>query len=213
TPRHIKPREVEAALRAIPGVTGAHDLHIWSLTQSRVSLSVHLTLSATQPVQPPPLHAATATATATTEDDGSCDRAGGGTVCCDGDDNHAEGGGGDIGGEGRATTLRDYARVLESAQELLCARYGIHHATIQLDPAGASGSVSVSGGGGPARGARGEEEFLLSMRPPGDGGGGGGGDGADEAAAAAAAAWTAAAADEEARFFHDHCEPSMCRRE
>ncbi|KAI9328040.1 cation efflux protein, partial [Zopfochytrium polystomum] len=88
TPVHIDPTQVEAALLEIPFVEGVHDLHIWSLTQSHVSMSVHLSIS--------PL----------------------------------------------ITTLDDYARILARAQQTLCDNFGIHHATIQIDPIRATASAT-----------------------------------------------------------------------
>ncbi|OGO51218.1 MAG: cation transporter, partial [Chloroflexi bacterium RBG_16_68_14] len=41
TPAHIDPREVERALTGTPGVTGLHDLHIWTVTSGLVALSCH----------------------------------------------------------------------------------------------------------------------------------------------------------------------------
>src|SRR3546814_13202796 len=45
-PRHLSLREVRAAIGAAPGVSGVHDLHVWSLTSDDASLPVH--------VAPPP---------------------------------------------------------------------------------------------------------------------------------------------------------------
>mmetsp|Transcript_7084 Transcript_7084/g.26056 ORF Transcript_7084/g.26056 Transcript_7084/m.26056 type:complete len:456 (+) Transcript_7084:40-1407(+) len=42
TPRHIKLHEVQNGLAAIPGVSGVHCLHVWSLAPKIVLLSVHL---------------------------------------------------------------------------------------------------------------------------------------------------------------------------
>lgn len=42
-PRGIDVDEVRDAIAATPGVTGLHDLHIWSITTARVCLSVHVT--------------------------------------------------------------------------------------------------------------------------------------------------------------------------
>lgn len=40
-PRHIETEEVERALRALPGVEGVHDLHVWTVTSGLVALSCH----------------------------------------------------------------------------------------------------------------------------------------------------------------------------
>lgn len=45
TPDGIDPEEVENALRGLDGVTDVHDLHIWSLSVGKPSLSVHLLTS------------------------------------------------------------------------------------------------------------------------------------------------------------------------
>jgi cobalt-zinc-cadmium efflux system protein len=43
-PAHIDPRAVEAYLAALPGVTGVHDLHIWSMSTTEVALTAHVIL-------------------------------------------------------------------------------------------------------------------------------------------------------------------------
>lgn len=42
TPRHIDAHEVRAAMCAVDGVSGVHDLHIWTVTLGLVSLSAHV---------------------------------------------------------------------------------------------------------------------------------------------------------------------------
>ncbi|WP_367395205.1 cation diffusion facilitator family transporter [Cupriavidus sp. Agwp_2] len=41
-PEDIKIDIVEAALRAVDGVTSIHDLHVWALTSGKISLTVHI---------------------------------------------------------------------------------------------------------------------------------------------------------------------------
>lgn len=43
-PAHIDPRAVEAYLATLPGVTGVHDLHIWSMSTTEVALTAHVIL-------------------------------------------------------------------------------------------------------------------------------------------------------------------------
>ena len=43
-PAHLAIDEIRAALKEIPGVTDVHDLHLWSLTQGKDSMSGHLVL-------------------------------------------------------------------------------------------------------------------------------------------------------------------------
>jgi cobalt-zinc-cadmium efflux system protein len=41
TPPHIDLKEVAAAITGIPGVTGVHDLHVWTVTSGVVAMSGH----------------------------------------------------------------------------------------------------------------------------------------------------------------------------
>jgi zinc transporter 2/zinc transporter 4 len=41
-PRHIKPDEIENSLLEIPGVIAVHDLHIWTLSPGKSSLTAHV---------------------------------------------------------------------------------------------------------------------------------------------------------------------------
>src|SRR5690606_2854927 len=41
-PGHIDVDEVREALHRVPGVTSAHDLHVWTITSGMVSLSAHV---------------------------------------------------------------------------------------------------------------------------------------------------------------------------
>jgi len=45
TPEAFNPEEIEKELRRLKDVTAVHDLHIWSLTMGKPSLSVHLTVT------------------------------------------------------------------------------------------------------------------------------------------------------------------------
>jgi cobalt-zinc-cadmium efflux system protein len=40
-PRHVDVRQLEGALKAVPGVEGIHDLHVWTVTSGFVALSCH----------------------------------------------------------------------------------------------------------------------------------------------------------------------------
>ena len=42
TPKRIEPDQVSRALEKLPGVTGTHHLHIWSLSTTETALTVHL---------------------------------------------------------------------------------------------------------------------------------------------------------------------------
>ncbi|MGB8962526.1 MAG: cation diffusion facilitator family transporter [Pseudonocardiaceae bacterium] len=42
TPRGVDTAEVDRVLRAVPGVRGVHDLHLWTITSSRHAVSAHL---------------------------------------------------------------------------------------------------------------------------------------------------------------------------
>lgn len=42
TPHDIDPEKLTADLLAIPGVVSCHELHLWSLTVGKASMSVHL---------------------------------------------------------------------------------------------------------------------------------------------------------------------------
>jgi len=41
-PAHLDPRRVRAAIARLPGVAGVHDLHVWTITTGRDSLSAHV---------------------------------------------------------------------------------------------------------------------------------------------------------------------------
>jgi len=47
-PRGIDQRAVEAYLRALPGVSDIHDLHIWGLSTTETALTVHLACDAAE---------------------------------------------------------------------------------------------------------------------------------------------------------------------
>jgi cobalt-zinc-cadmium efflux system protein len=44
-PAHLSFEAVGRALAALPGVSGVHDLHVWTMSAERVALSAHLTLA------------------------------------------------------------------------------------------------------------------------------------------------------------------------
>jgi cobalt-zinc-cadmium efflux system protein len=44
-PAHLDVVEVERAIRAVPGVADAHDLHVWRISDAFDALSVHVVLS------------------------------------------------------------------------------------------------------------------------------------------------------------------------
>lgn len=44
-PTHIKPEEVEKSLLAIKGVVAIHDLHIWTLSPGKSSLTAHILIN------------------------------------------------------------------------------------------------------------------------------------------------------------------------
>jgi cobalt-zinc-cadmium efflux system protein len=43
-PPHIDPTAVRAHLASLPGVTGVHDLHIWSMSTTETALTSHLVM-------------------------------------------------------------------------------------------------------------------------------------------------------------------------
>jgi cobalt-zinc-cadmium efflux system protein len=43
-PAHVDVHQLEGALKAVPGVSGVHDLHVWTLTSGWVALSAHCEL-------------------------------------------------------------------------------------------------------------------------------------------------------------------------
>nr|MBA3673069.1 cation transporter [Gemmatimonadaceae bacterium] len=49
TPTGIDPDLVRESLAAVPGVRAIHDLHIWSITSGRVSLSAHVDVDGSRP--------------------------------------------------------------------------------------------------------------------------------------------------------------------
>jgi cobalt-zinc-cadmium efflux system protein len=42
TPRHLDMRQIEAAMRAVPGVDSLHDVHVWSITSGFDAMSGHV---------------------------------------------------------------------------------------------------------------------------------------------------------------------------
>lgn len=44
-PGHIQPEAIEKSLLNIPGVVAIHDLHIWTLSPGKSSLTAHITVS------------------------------------------------------------------------------------------------------------------------------------------------------------------------
>lgn len=44
TPTHLDAGDVEAAIRAVPGVRDVHDLHVWTIASGAYSLTVHVVL-------------------------------------------------------------------------------------------------------------------------------------------------------------------------
>lgn len=45
TPGHIEPEAIEKSLLQIPGVIAVHDLHVWTLSPGKSSLTAHITVS------------------------------------------------------------------------------------------------------------------------------------------------------------------------
>jgi cobalt-zinc-cadmium efflux system protein len=45
-PRNVDPHDVRAFLQKLPGVTGVHDLHIWSMSTTETALTAHLVVPA-----------------------------------------------------------------------------------------------------------------------------------------------------------------------
>ena len=43
-PQHLSYEEIGSALAKLPGVTGVHDLHIWTMSADRPALSAHLNI-------------------------------------------------------------------------------------------------------------------------------------------------------------------------
>ena len=51
-PEAIQPADVKAALLAMPGVQGLHDLHIWSMSTTETALTCHLVMPGGHPGDP-----------------------------------------------------------------------------------------------------------------------------------------------------------------
>ncbi|KAI9275575.1 cation efflux family-domain-containing protein [Phascolomyces articulosus] len=45
TPGHIEPEAIERSLKKIPGVVAVHDLHVWTLSPGKSSLTAHITVA------------------------------------------------------------------------------------------------------------------------------------------------------------------------
>lgn len=59
SPGHLQLDAIETALRSLDGVREVHDLHVWTLSSGRVSLSVHLIVEAAAVASGEVLHEAT----------------------------------------------------------------------------------------------------------------------------------------------------------
>jgi len=44
-PTGMQVEQIDQALRAVPGVAGLHDLHVWALSSGRNSLSAHIVIA------------------------------------------------------------------------------------------------------------------------------------------------------------------------
>jgi cobalt-zinc-cadmium efflux system protein len=49
TPATIDPAEVSAAMGEVEGISGVHDLHIWTVTSGLIALSAHVDMDGTRP--------------------------------------------------------------------------------------------------------------------------------------------------------------------
>jgi len=78
TPAELRPQEIAKAILAVPGVRGAHDLHVWTVTSGLYALTGHILAS------------------------------------------------GDV-------TVHDASHLVERVQAMLRDRFGIAHATLQVD--------------------------------------------------------------------------------
>jgi cobalt-zinc-cadmium efflux system protein len=78
TPADMRPVEIADAIRAVPGVRGVHDLHVWTVTSDLIVLTGHLSVA------------------------------------------------GDA-------TVQEAARIVDAVQDRLRERFGIAHATLQVD--------------------------------------------------------------------------------
>jgi cobalt-zinc-cadmium efflux system protein len=46
TPAHIDVDKLRDALMSVPGATGVHDIHVWTITSGFVAMSAHVQVSA-----------------------------------------------------------------------------------------------------------------------------------------------------------------------
>jgi cobalt-zinc-cadmium efflux system protein len=51
SPADLQPREIAEAIRAVPGVNGVHDLHVWTVTTGLYSLTGHISVAGDATVQ------------------------------------------------------------------------------------------------------------------------------------------------------------------
>lgn len=51
SPADLRPEEIAAAIRAVPGVRGVHDLHVWTVTSGLYALTGHLSVAGDVTVQ------------------------------------------------------------------------------------------------------------------------------------------------------------------
>ncbi|KAJ3318808.1 Metal tolerance protein 1 [Blyttiomyces sp. JEL0837] len=219
TPADLDPRNVEEVLLGVENVVDVHDLHVWCLSAGKMALTCHLRLRRwvdvldgqqedqhdahehehehEHDVHDHDHHTGTVNSNITIVPSSTATPS-----------------------RRRRVTLADYAEALTSAQEVLCSKFGIHHATIQIDPFDnvfdevdgdgdfddgeeSSGSHGLEEEGDGDRGEHGDVIVVF--------GGGGGGSGSGSGTPLGGRKQQKSQQIQQG-YFHDHCDLAMCVR-
>lgn len=113
TPSHVDPSAVQDDLLQVKGVVRVHDLHIWCLSSSKTTITVHVVAQFEPQTE--------ATNLRKTKEADACSSANSKSAI------------GNCSSPGPLFLLEDYCTLLAACQSIICEKYGIHHSTIQIE--------------------------------------------------------------------------------